>query len=150
MGPDPTRAYFWPAVNKRPTRLWPGHFLTRREEIIFDPKRKKLKIWHFIVTFSKFKPKPCMADPTWTEPQKTDPNGSKNFDPDPSLIKRHIFQFFALRVKKNLFGSSQKVPGSKAGQPLICCRSKYARVGSGPISSRGTWLRATTTFLKSK
>jgi len=29
MGPDPTWAYFWPAVNKRPTHLWPGNFLTR-------------------------------------------------------------------------------------------------------------------------
>jgi len=39
IGPDPTRAYFWPAVNKRPTCLWLGYFLTRRE--------KNLKIWHF-------------------------------------------------------------------------------------------------------
>jgi len=31
MGPDPTRAYFWPAVNKRPTCLWPGYFPTRPE-----------------------------------------------------------------------------------------------------------------------
>jgi len=29
MGPDPTRAYFWPTVNKRPTRLWPRYFPTR-------------------------------------------------------------------------------------------------------------------------
>jgi len=42
MGPDPTRAYFWPAVNKRPTRLWPGYFLTRPEEIFFRPEGKKL------------------------------------------------------------------------------------------------------------
>jgi len=34
MGPDPTRAYFWPAANKRLTRLWHGYFLTRP-----DPKR---------------------------------------------------------------------------------------------------------------
>jgi len=35
MGPDPTRAYFWPAVNKRPTRLWPRYFLTQPEAIFF-------------------------------------------------------------------------------------------------------------------
>jgi len=42
-------------------------------------------------------------------------------------------KFFSLRVKKNLFGSGQKVPGSKAGRPLIYCRSKVCsgRVGSG-------------------
>jgi len=34
MSPDPTRAYFWPAVNKKPvTRLWPRYFLTRAEEL---------------------------------------------------------------------------------------------------------------------
>jgi len=45
MGPDPTRAYIWPAVNKRLTRLWPGYFL-------HNPKRFFLhkKTW--------------MADPT--------------------------------------------------------------------------------------
>jgi len=30
--PDPTQAYFWPAVNKKPTCLWHGYFLTRPEE----------------------------------------------------------------------------------------------------------------------
>jgi len=33
--PDPTSAYFWPTVNKRPIRLWPGYFLTRP-----DPRHK--------------------------------------------------------------------------------------------------------------
>jgi len=34
-------------------------------------------------------------------------------------------------------GRVKKVPGSKAGQPLIYCGSKVSsgRVGSGPISS---------------
>jgi len=31
--PEPTQAFFWPAVNKRPTLLWPGYFLTRPEQI---------------------------------------------------------------------------------------------------------------------
>jgi len=43
MGPDPTRAYFWPTANKRPACLWPKYFLTRPEEIFFYPKGKKLK-----------------------------------------------------------------------------------------------------------
>jgi len=42
MKPDPTRAYFWPAVNKRPTHLWPGYFLTQLKENFFDPRGKKL------------------------------------------------------------------------------------------------------------
>jgi len=46
------------------------------------------------------------------------------------------FSIFSLRVKKNCFGSGQKVPGSKLGRPLIYCGSKVSlgRVGSGPIS----------------
>jgi len=47
MGPDPTQAYFWPAENKRLTRLWPGYFLTRPEEIFFVPEGKNWKIWRF-------------------------------------------------------------------------------------------------------
>jgi len=33
MGPDPTRAYFWPAVNKGLTHPWPRYFLIQREKI---------------------------------------------------------------------------------------------------------------------
>jgi len=40
---DPTRAYFWPAVNKRQSSLQPGYFLTRPKDIFFDTKGKKLK-----------------------------------------------------------------------------------------------------------
>jgi len=52
--------------------------------------------------------------------------------------KHQIFQFFSLRVKKNLFGLGRKVPESKVGRPLICCLSKVSlgRAGSGPISNR--------------
>jgi len=35
--PNPTRTYFWPAVIKRLTWLWPGYFLTRPDDIFFDP-----------------------------------------------------------------------------------------------------------------
>jgi len=47
---------------------------------------------------------------------------------------------FSLCVKKNLFGSGQKVPGSKAGRPLIYCWSKVCsgQVRSGPISISDT------------
>jgi len=41
--PDPTQAYFWPAINKRPTRLWLGYFLTQPEEIFFWPEGKKME-----------------------------------------------------------------------------------------------------------
>jgi len=48
-----------------------------------------------------------------------------------------FFNFFYLRLKKNLFRSGQKVPGSMAGWPLIYCGSRVCsgRVGSGPISN---------------
>jgi len=41
-------------------------------------------------------------------------------------LRRQIFQFFSLRVKKNLFGLGRKVPGLKAGQPLIYYRPKVS------------------------
>jgi len=46
-------------------------------------------------------------------------------------LKYHIFNFF-------LFGLGQKVPGSKAGWPLIFCGSKVclSQVRSRPISNR--------------
>jgi len=43
MGPDPTRVYFWSAVNKRPTCIWSGYFLARPKEILLTRKGKKLK-----------------------------------------------------------------------------------------------------------
>jgi len=53
-----------------------------------------------------------------------------------------IFNFFPFGSKKNLFGSGQKVPGSKTGWPLIYCGSKaclgwvgLGRVRSGTISN---------------
>jgi len=48
MGLDPTRAYIWPAVKKRPTHLWPGCFLTQPEDIFFDLRVKKLKNLMFL------------------------------------------------------------------------------------------------------
>jgi len=52
------------------------------------------------------------------------------------LKMSNLSTFFHL-CQKNLFESGRKVPGSKAGRPLIYCRSKVSSglVGSGPISS---------------
>jgi len=36
---DLTRAYFWPAENKKPTHLWTGYFSTQPEEIFLTPKK---------------------------------------------------------------------------------------------------------------
>jgi len=51
--PDPTRAYLWPAVNKRPTRLRPGYFPNRPEDIFFYPKGKNLKNLTFLGEISQ-------------------------------------------------------------------------------------------------
>jgi len=75
--PDPTRAYFWPTVNKRLTRLRPGYFLTQPEE-------KKIE------KFDIFRENFLNSTPNLTqpEPQKIDPTRprSKIFDWDPSLM----------------------------------------------------------------
>jgi len=42
MASDSTRAYFRPAVNKRPTLLQPRYFPTQPEAIFFNLKGKKL------------------------------------------------------------------------------------------------------------
>jgi len=61
--PDSTWAYFWPAVNKRPTCLWHGYFLTQPKEI-FLTRRENLKNLTFLGEIFQTKPKPLMADPT--------------------------------------------------------------------------------------
>jgi len=74
----------------------------------------------------------------------SDGSGSKFFDPGRVShlwfgfefgkfpLKMSNFSIFSLRVKKNIFGSGRKVPGLKAGRPLIYCGSKVSsgRVGS--------------------
>jgi len=79
MGPDPTQAYFWIAVNKRPTRLRPGYFLTWTEEIFFDPKEKltflveifqiqtqTINGWPNTNRVTKNRPDPVQKILTWT------------------------------------------------------------------------------------
>jgi len=86
MDPDPTRAYFWPAVNKRLTQLWPRYFPTRPKAIFFDPKGKKLKNSMFLGEIFEIQTQTINGwpNPTWPEPQKLTWPG-KIFDPDPSL-----------------------------------------------------------------
>jgi len=69
--PDPTWAYFWPAVYKRPTRLWPGYFLTRPEEIFFDPKRKKLNNLTFLGEIFQI---PTQTMNGWPDPTRATKN----------------------------------------------------------------------------
>jgi len=71
VDPDPTWAYFWPEVNKRLARHWPGYFLIRR---------KKLKtLWFLGEIFHIHKPKPKMAGLTQPGLQKNWPDLGQNF-----------------------------------------------------------------------
>jgi len=47
MGPDPTRAYFWPTVNKGMTPAFDRGIRGPNLMIFFRPKGKKLKYWDF-------------------------------------------------------------------------------------------------------
>jgi len=89
------RVYLWPAVNKRPTRLWPKYLLTWLDEIFFVQTQ---------------------TEGGWPEHQKIDSTlpRSKIFDPDPSLGYRHLTenqdlrlsgQFFKPRLQKNWQGT---------------------------------------------
>jgi len=80
IGPDPTRAYIWPAVNKGLTHLWHGIFW---RDNIFLIRGEKFG------TFSRNFPNPEVADPTQL--------GPKSFGPDPALIwciKGHFWSRF--------------------------------------------------------
>jgi len=84
--PDPTRAYFWPAVNKKLTHLWPRYFLTRPEEILFDPKQKKLEnLWFSGEIFQTL----IQTKDGWPDLRNKKlirPKSEIFFDPDPSLL----------------------------------------------------------------
>jgi len=70
MGPAPTQANFWPVVNKRPNRVWPGPM-----KFFWLEAKKIAKFGIFSGNFAN-----PGSNPKWlTRP------GSKNFDPDPSL-----------------------------------------------------------------
>jgi len=132
MGPDPTRAYFGPAVNKRPTCLWPGHFSTQRD--FFWLERKKIE------TLSIFRGNFPNPNHKWlTRPTKNWPTRSQKFLTWVSLgqvshlwfgfgfgkfpLKSQIFQFLPFGSKK-ISSYRVKKSRSRAGWPLIYCRSK--------------------------
>jgi len=91
----PTRAYFWPTVNKRPTCLWLRYFLTQPKEIFFIWREKIEKFDIFRGNFPNpnpnykwlTRPDPVRATKNCTGPkyQKYTRPGSKIFDPDPPL-----------------------------------------------------------------
>jgi len=87
MGPDPSRAYFWPAVKERPTHLWPGTFRPDLKRFFLTWRRKNWKIWHFDGKFSKPRPKPRWL--TRPDPTKIELTPIKIFDPVPSLYNVH-------------------------------------------------------------
>jgi len=68
--PSPTHAYFRPAVNKEPTSLWYRYFLTRPNEICFDPRWKIEKFGILGVIFKTQRwltqPNPDQKILTWT------------------------------------------------------------------------------------
>jgi len=98
MGHDPTQAYFWPAVNKRPTHLQPGYFPTQPEEIFFLTQREKIE------KFDIFRGNFPISNPnrkwlTRPEPQKIDPTR-----PDPGqkfLTQTHHYQRVILPILDN-------------------------------------------------
>jgi len=87
MGPDPTHAYFWPAVNKRLTCLWPGYFSTWPKEIFFDLK-EKIEKFYILEEIFQIQTQTINGWPNQTrpEPQKIDPTRVKNFWPGPITI----------------------------------------------------------------
>jgi len=93
MGPDPTGPeHTFPAVNKRPTRLWPRYFLIRPYEIFLTQSAKNWKIWLFKVNFPMHKPKQRWL----TQPK------SKIFDPDLLLpVSMAVYLLFLLFLENN-------------------------------------------------
>jgi len=56
MGPDLTSAYFWPAVNKRLTHLWPRYFLSHPRRFFLTRSEKNEKFGIFKGNFPKPNP----------------------------------------------------------------------------------------------
>jgi len=101
--PDPTQAYFWPTVNQRLTRLWPGYFLTQPDKIFLIRRAKNWKIlWFFGEIFQTqtkdgwpdpntknlTQPENCRGGQNWWVqfflwPSNLDPLGVKTRDGDP-------------------------------------------------------------------
>jgi len=80
MGPDPTRAYFWPAVNKRPTQV----LFDPTWRDFFWPEGEKLKKLTFLGEIFQIKTQTIDGWPDPTRAAKNWPD--KFFDPNPSLV----------------------------------------------------------------
>jgi len=86
MGPDPTQAYFLPAVNKRLTR---GTFRPDLKRIFWPEEKKIEKFDIFRGNFPNSNP-----NHKWlTRPHP----GSKFFDPDPSLLNLPLIDLVSLQ-----------------------------------------------------
>jgi len=101
--PNPTWAYCWPAVNKRPTWLWPAHFLTRPDEIFFDPNLRFLgEIFKTQTQTKDGWSNPARATKLWPYPTRV-----KNFWPRPiitdsAVISIVILKFCFARYSNNI------------------------------------------------
>jgi len=82
IGPNPTRAYFWLAVNKRLICLWPRYFLTQPNEILLIQGKEIEKFGEIFQTQTK-DGRPDLSNKTLIQSR------SKIFDPEPSLLLRH-------------------------------------------------------------
>jgi len=74
LDPDLTRAYFWPAVNKRPTQLWRGYFLIQPKNIFLT---RRAKNWEIRDSGENFQtqtkdgwPNPSSKNLTWPNPSQ--------------------------------------------------------------------------------
>jgi len=109
MGPYPTRAYFWLAVNKRPTCLWPRYFLTRGENIEkFDVFRRNFPNPNHI---QLTQPYLTRATKNWPEPITT-LNCTRCMTFSPLLYLFHYLSCF-FDDKLNVFTSKKCVSNWK-------------------------------------
>jgi len=86
--PDPTRAYFWPAVNKRPTRLRPGYFRPDPKQLFLT---RRERIWKFDIFWRNFQ----NSNPNHKWLTLPDPSHKKLTRPDPGqkfLTRNHHYK----------------------------------------------------------
>jgi len=120
--PDQTQAYFWPAVNKRLTRLWPEYFLTEPGAFFW---LKGKKIGKFGIFRGNF-PSPNLSQRWLTRPeqQKIDPTRVKNIGPRPitnlhqslySILKLPFFDRQPEQKRKhiNIYKTITSVPSGR-------------------------------------
>jgi len=133
MGPDPTRTFFWPAVNKRPTRLWTGCFLTLPDDIFFYPKGKLLKNLIFLGEIFQIH--------TQTKDGWPDPTRATIIWPDPTRVKNFCFLWPATLLLFNgllLKAESKKSPckiSYCSFLPKICASQQTTQMSIHPIHS---------------